>query len=94
MATLGREPLSNLARRCRLAGALQPQHEYHAGSLIGRLEAALGVAEKRHHLVANNLDDLLRRHEAAQHAVVDRVHGAIPHPVDKRFDDLEVDVGL
>ena len=39
------------------------------GRLLVGCEAAFGVAEERHHLVADDLDDLLRRREAAQHVL-------------------------
>ena len=49
------------------------------------------VAEERQHLVAHDPDDLLRRRQALQDLLVDRL---IPHAVDERLDDLEVDVRL
>src|SRR5438067_1834121 len=54
---------------------------------------AFGIPEEGHHLVANDFDDFLRRREPPQHIFVrDRVHRTVAHTVDKRFDDLEVDV--
>ena len=58
------------------------------------LQPPFGVAEERHHLVADDLDDFLRRTEAAAQDVLvrDRVHGAVADAIDERLDDLEVDV--
>ena len=61
------------------------------GRLRRRRQAALGVAEERHHLVADDLDDLLRRRQAAEHVLP---HRPVAHAVDERLDDLEVDVGF
>ena len=91
MASLLLQPHRQLAGRRRLAGALQPEQQDHPRTLRRRLEAALGRAEERHHLVADDLDDLLRRRQAAQDVLP---HRAVAHPVDERLDDLEVDVGF
>ena len=91
MASLLRQPHPELARRRRLAGALQPQHQDDARPLGGRLQSAFGVAEQRDHLIAHDFHDLLRRGEAAQHLFF---HRAVTHAVDERLDDLEVDVRL
>ena len=61
------------------------------GRLLRRLQPALGVAEQREHLVADDLDDLLRRRQAAEDVLP---HRPIAHAVDERLDDLEVDVGF
>ena len=61
------------------------------GRLRRRLQPALGVAEQRQHLVADDLDDLLRRRQAPQHVLP---HRPVAHAVDERLDDLEVDVGF
>ena len=74
-----------------LARALQAEHQDHARVLRGLHQAALGIAEQRQQLVADDLDDLLRRRQAALHRLV---VGAIAHPIDERLDDLQVDVGL
>ena len=66
MLALLRQPRRQLARRRRLAGALQPEQQDDARPLGRRLEAAFGVAEERHHLVADDPDDFLRRRQAAQ----------------------------
>ena len=71
MASLLRQPLRELARGRRLAGALQPEQQDDARPLGRRLQAAFGIAEQRHHLVADDLDDLLRRRQAtAQHILL------------------------
>ena len=54
-------------------------------------QPALRVAEERDQFVADDLDDLLGRRQAAQHVLADR---ALAHAIDERLDDLEVDVGL
>ena len=59
------------------------------GRLRRRLQAALGVAEERHHLVADDLDDLLRRRQAAQDVLP---HRPVADAIDERLDDLEIDV--
>ena len=56
----------------------------------GFLQPALGIAEQRQQLIANDLDDLLRRVQALD---LD-IHRAIAHAIDERLDDLEVDVGF
>ena len=56
-----------------------------------RRQTARTVAEERQHFVAHDPDDLLRRRQALQDFLVDRL---IPHAVDERLDDLEVDVRL
>ncbi len=90
LALLG-QPLRKLARGGRLARALEAQQEDDARPLVARLQPAFGIPEERDHLVADDLDDLLRRRQAAQHVLSER---AIAHAVDERLDDLEVDVGF
>ena len=91
MAALLGQPLRQLAGRRRLAGALQTEQQDDARTLARRLEAAFGVAEERDHLVADDLDDLLRRRQAAENILP---HRAVANPVDERLDDLEIDVRL
>src|SRR5207244_5029257 len=79
------------AGRCRLARTLQSEQQDDARPLRRWLETAFRVAEERHHLVANDLDHLLRRREAAEDVLP---HRAVANTVDERLDDLEVDVGL
>ena len=86
-----REPARQLAGRGRLAGALQPEQQDDARPRLRRRQSALRVAEQRQHLVAHDPHDLLRRGQAAQHFLVDRL---VADAVDERLDDLEVDVGL
>ena len=90
LALLG-QPLRQLAGGRRLARALQTQQQDDARPLVARLQPAFGVAEERDHLVAHDLDDLLRRRQAAKHILPER---PIAHAVDERLDDLEVDVGF
>ena len=47
------------------------------------------VAEERQHLVAHDPHDLLRRRQALEDGLVDRL---VADAVDERLDDLEVDV--
>ena len=91
MAPLLGEPQTQLACGGGLARALKPEQQDHPRPLTRRLKAAFGVAEEGHHLVADDLDDLLRRRQAAQDLLV---HGAIADAVDERLDDLEIDVGF
>ena len=91
MASLLGQPLPQLARRRRLAGALQPEQQDDARPLGRRLQAPLGIAEERHHLVADDLDDLLRGREAPKDLLP---HRAVADTVDEGLDDLEVDVGF
>ena len=72
-----------------LPAPCRPEQQDDARPLARRLEPAFGVAEERHHLVADDLDDLLRRRQAAQHVLP---HRPVAHAVDERLDDLEVDV--
>ena len=91
MPALADQPLRQLPGRRRLAGALQAEQQDDARPLARRRQAPFGVAEERQHLVADDLDDLLRRRQAAEHVLP---HRPIAHAVDERLDDLEVDVGL
>ena len=91
MTPLLGQPLSQLTGRRRLARTLQPEQEDDPRPLRRRLEAAVRVAEERHHLVADDLDHLLRRREAAENILP---HGTVANTVDERLDDLEVDVGF
>jgi hypothetical protein len=91
VTALARQPASQLARRRRLAGALQPEQQDHARRRVAGRQSALGVSEERQHLVADDLDDLLTRRQAFQNRLVARL---IPDAIDERLDDLEVDVGL
>ena len=68
---------------------MQAQQQNDARPLVGGSQAAFGIAEERDHLVADDLDDLLRRRQAAEHILP---HGPIAHAVDERLDDLEIDV--
>jgi len=89
MVPLLDQPLRELPCRRRLTGALQPEQQDDARPLRRRLESPFGIAEERHHLVADNLDHLLRRRQAAEQI---RFHRAIANPVDECLDDLEIDV--
>ena len=74
-----------------LPAPCRPEQQDDARPLARRLQPAFGVAEEREHLVADDLDDLLRRREAAEHVLP---HRPVAHAVDERLDDLEVDVGF
>ncbi len=89
VTALARQPGSQLSGRGRLPRPLQAEQEDHARGRRARLQAASGVAEERDHLVAHDLDDLLRRREAAEDFLVER---AVADAVGERLDDLEVDV--
>src|SRR5262249_26075925 len=54
-------------------------------------QPALTVAEKRQHLVADDLDDRLRGGEALQHVLF---HRPVTNTVDEGLNDYEVDVGF
>ena len=88
LALLG-QPLRQLAGRRGLARALQAEQQNHARPFGGGLQPALGVAEQGDHLVADDLDHLLRRRQAVQHVLS---HRPVADPVDERLDHLEVDV--
>jgi hypothetical protein len=90
LALLG-QPLRELARGRRFAGALQPQEQNDARPLVAGLQPTFGIAEECDHLVADDLDDLLRRRQTPEHVLPQR---SIPHAIDERLDDLEVNVGL
>ena len=89
VAALFRQPLRQLARGRGLARALQPEHQNHARTSRGLLQPALGIAEQREQLIANDLDDLLARGQALEDRLI---HRPIAHAIDERLDDLEVDV--
>jgi hypothetical protein len=53
-----------------------------------RCRRPLSIAEERNHLVADDPNDLLRRRGCGEHPA----HRTVANPVDKRLDDLEIDV--
>src|SRR5262249_17884181 len=83
------QPLRELARGRRLSCALQTEQNHDSRPLGGRRQSALAVAKQRQHLVANDLDDRLRRREALEDLFL---HRPVAHPVDESLDDLEIDV--
>src|SRR5262245_43734452 len=91
MTALLDQPLRQLARRCRLPGALKPEQQDDTWTFARRLQPAFDITEKTEHLVADDLDDLLRRGQAPQHVLP---HGAVADAIDERLDDFEVDVRL
>ena len=91
MFALFGQPLRQLAGGCRLAGTLKTEQQNDARPFGACLQSAFGVAEQRDHFVSNDLDDLLRRRQAAEHVLPQR---PIAHPVDERLDDFEIDVGF
>ena len=91
VAALALEPASQLARGGRLARALQAEQQHDPRLRRVLLQAALGAGKERQQLVADDLHDLLRGRQAAQHGLV---HGAVADAVDEGLDDVEVDVGL
>ena len=91
MLSLLRQPHRELSRRRRLARALQAEQNHHSRPLGRRRQAALAVTKERQHLVADDLDDRLRRREALEDILL---HRPIAHAVDEGLDDLEVDVRL
>src|SRR5918995_4367807 len=91
MFALLRQPLRKLACSCRLARALQPEQQDDARPLVTRLQPAFGIAEERDHFVTDDLDDLLRRRQAAQHILPER---PIAYAVDECLDDLEIDISF
>ncbi len=86
-----RQPPAQLPRRRRLARALQAEQEDDARARLRRRQPPGAVAEERQHLVAHDPHDLLRRRQALEDRLIDRL---VPDPIDERLDDLEVDVGL
>ena len=74
-----------------LPAPCSPSSRTTRGRLLVGWQPAFGVAEERQHLVADDLDDLLRRRQAAEDVLP---HRPVAHPVDERLDDLEVDVRL
>jgi hypothetical protein len=95
MTTLLRQPLSELRGGGRLPGALQAEQQNHPRPLVRRLEPPFGVAEERHHFVADDPDHLLGRRQTAHDAAVcDRVHRPVTDAIDERLHDLEIDVGF
>ena len=74
-----------------LPAPCSPSSRMTRGRLVVGRQPAFGVAEQRHHLVADDLDDLLRRRQAAEHVLL---HRPVADAVDERLDDLEVDVGF
>jgi hypothetical protein len=89
--SLPHQPLRELAGRRRLARALKAEQENDARRRRVLRQAAFGVAEERQQLVADDLRDLLARGQALQDLLVRRL---VPHAVDERLDDLEIDVSL
>src|SRR5262245_11514050 len=91
MLSLSRQPLSELARRRRLARTLKAEEQYHPGCRRVFPQAAFRIAEQREHFVADDLDDLLPRGQTLQDRLV---HRLVADPIDERFDDLEIDVSF
>ena len=90
LALLGQQP-RELARRRRLARALQAAHEDHRGRLRRELELRGALAHQRGQLLQHDLHDLLARREALQDV---RAARALAHRGHEVLDDAEVDVGL
>ena len=85
------QPAPELSRRRRLARTLKPEQQDDARPRRRRRQASRAVAKERQHLVAHDAHDLLRRREALQNLLIDRL---VADAIDERLDDLEVDVRL
>src|ERR1700689_3859534 len=85
------EPRRELAAGGRFAGALQSRHKNDGGRLRSEFEACRVFAEELDQLVANDLDDLLRRRERGKYL---GANGFGADVLDEFVDDVEVDVGV
>ena len=85
------QPAAQLSRGRRLARPLQAEQQDDARPRLRRRQPAGAVAEERQHLVAHDAHDLLRRRQALQNLLIDRL---VADAIDERLDDLEVDVRL
>ena len=90
LALFGQHP-RQLAGRGRLARALQAEHQDDLRARSAGREPALGIAEEREQLIADDLDDLLVGAEAGLDVLR---RGPIAHAIDEGLDHLEVDVGF
>ena len=77
----------SLPRGRRLARPLQAEEQHDARRRRVLREPALGVAEQRQQLVADDLDDLLDRRQALQDRLVGRL---VANAIDERLDDLKL----
>ena len=85
------EHLAQLRAVRRFARALQTAHQDDRRRLGGDLQPTVGAAHQGDQLLVDNLDDLLRGHEALEHLAAHRALRDLGHEV---LDDLEVDVRL
>ena len=85
------EHLAQLRAVRRFARALQTAHQDDRRRLGGDLQPAVGAAHQGDQLLVDNLDNLLRGHEAFEHLAAHRALRDLGHEV---LDDLEIDVRL
>ncbi|MGC4080545.1 MAG: hypothetical protein QM736_00105 [Vicinamibacterales bacterium] len=74
-----------------LPAPCRPSSRMTRGLLAALGQPALRIAEEREHLVADDFHDLLRGRQALEDRVL---HRLVAYVIDKRLDDLEVDVGF
>ena len=85
------EPPRQLARRGRLARALQPDQQDDRGRHRREGDRRLLLAEHRHQLVIDDLDELLARPDGLEDILAD---GLGLHPLEELAGQVEADVGL
>src|SRR5215208_726069 len=90
-APFGLELASELCRRGRFPGTLEPDHHYNSRRNRAELEALTPLAEHGGELVVDDLDELLGRRDGLQGA---DAHRRLLHALQKLARELEVDVGL
>ncbi len=88
---LRQEEVGQFAACGGLARTLQAHHHDHRGRPRGEGQLRRSRAHERGQLLVDDLDELLRRGQAAEHFGAQRTLFDL---VDELLDDLEVDVGL
>ena len=85
------QPHRQLAAGGRLARALQAGHQDHRRRLRRKLEPRRILAQQRHQLVVNDLDDLLGRRKRRQNLGPDRL---LANMLDQVLHHIQVHVGF
>ena len=86
-----RQAAGELGGRCRLAGALQAQHQHGERGIAAEPEVLGLAAQHLDHAVMDDLDDLLARRDGPQHVVPD---GLLLDRVEQRPNGRQRSIGF